>query len=298
VIGPVLAAAAGLGFGVFQTLNRRAVGGMADAFLSTFLQLLVALAVLVAASLATEDTGVLLDATTLSLVYFGLAGLIHFSVGWTFLNISQMRIGAARTSPLLATNPLWGVAIGILTLGEFPGLAAWIGIVLIVGGALAVSLERVSETGWGVGWRNAAPGLATALCWAISPVLVKEGLEGLDSPLLGLTLGMAVAVLVYALVLPLRPRVSGSALGSWSSLAFKLVAGLMVGLSVWARWESLDYADVAVVLALGLLSVPIVLLLSPLLMGRHVERVTVQVWAGAALVVAGALLLIVEPAST
>ena len=44
--GPALAAAAGLGFGVFQTLNRRAVGGMKDAYLATFLQLLVALGVL------------------------------------------------------------------------------------------------------------------------------------------------------------------------------------------------------------------------------------------------------------
>ena len=48
----------------------------------------------------------------------------------------------------------------------------------------------------------------------------------------------------------------------------------MVGLSVWARWAALDYTSIAVVLALGLLSVPVVLLLSPVLMGRHVERVT------------------------
>jgi drug/metabolite transporter (DMT)-like permease len=294
VTGPVLAAAAGLGFGVFQTLNRRAVGGMADAYVSTFLQLLVALLVLAAASIATEDAQVLLDATTLSLVYFSLAGLIHFSVGWTFLNISQMRIGAARTSPLLATVPLWGIAIALVTIGEFPGPVAWVGTLLIVAGALAVSLERAAETGWGVGWRDLLPGLATAVTWAISPVLIKEGLEGLESPLLGLTLGMLVAVAVYGLALPLRPRVKGPLLGSWPSLSFKLAAGLMVGLSVWARWESLDYTQVAVVLALGLLSVPVVLLLAPLLMGRHIERVNLQVWLGGALVVIGALLLLFE----
>jgi uncharacterized membrane protein len=46
------------------------------------------------------------------------------------------------------------------------------------------------------------------------------------------------------------------------------------------------------VLALALVSVPIVLFLSPLLVGRHLERVTPKVWIGAALVVAGALTLI------
>ena len=47
-------------------------------------------------------------------------------------------------------------------------------------------------------------------------------------------------------------------------------------------------------LALGLLSVPVVLTLSPLLMGRDVERVNTQIWAGGALVVAGGLLLVLK----
>jgi drug/metabolite transporter (DMT)-like permease len=290
--GPVLAAVAGVGFGAFQTLNRRAVGGMTDAYLATFLQLVVAMVVLVVASAATEGFGALADATAAGFAWFAAAGLVHFFVGWTLLNMSQMRIGAARTSPLLSTNPVWGAAIAVAWLGEDPRLVAWVGIAVVVVGALVVSLERAGESGWGIRWRDAVPGLLTALAWSISPVFIKEGLHGLDSPLLGLTLGMGVALLAYAAALPLRPRAAGAALGSWGSLAFKLVAGVMVGLSVWARWESLESASIAVVLALGLLSVPVVLLFSPVLMGRHVERVTAQVWAGAALVVGGGLLLI------
>ena len=290
--GPALAAAAGLGFGVFQTLNRRAVGGMKDAYLATFLQLLVALGVLVVASLATEDLGLLGEATALSLFYFSLAGIIHFSLGWTLLNMSQMRIGAARTSPLLATTAVFGAAIAVVILQEVPGWPVWLGVLIVTAGAFCVSLEPVSEEGWGVSWKDALPGLATALAWATSPILIKEALEGLPSPLLGLTLGMLVAVLAYAVALPLRPAVEGPALGSWVSLTFKLLAGLMVGLSVWARWAALDYTSIAVVLALSLLSIPIVLLLSPLLMGRHVERVTPQIWLGATLVIVGGLVLV------
>ena len=293
--GPVLAAAAGVGFGAFQTLNRRAVGGMTDAYLATFLQLLVAMAVLAVASATTEGFGALADAAAASLAWFAAAGFVHFFVGWTLLNMSQMRIGAARTSPLLSTNPVWGAAIAAAWLGEYPRAVAWGGIALVVAGALVVSLERAEEAGgWGVTWRDAAPGLLTALAWSLSPIFIKEGLEGLGSPLLGLTLGMAVALLAYAAALPFRPRAQGRALGSWASVAFKLLAGVMVGLSVWARWESLDSVSIAVVLALGLLSVPVVLLFSPVLMGRHVERVTAQVWAGALLVVGGGLLLILE----
>ncbi|HSE81382.1 MAG TPA: hypothetical protein VLA87_06750, partial [Gaiellaceae bacterium] len=72
--GPALAAAAGLGFGVFQTLNRRAIGGMSDAYLATFVQLATALGVLIVATIATEDLGLLGDATAVSLVCFAAAG--------------------------------------------------------------------------------------------------------------------------------------------------------------------------------------------------------------------------------
>jgi drug/metabolite transporter (DMT)-like permease len=292
VSGPLLAAAAGVGFGAFQTLNRRAVGGMTDAYLATFLQLLVAMLVLLVASAATEGVDPLRQATAAGLLWFSAAGLVHFFVGWTLLNMSQMRIGAARTSPLLSTNPVWGALFAAVWLGEAPSPLGWVAVAAIVAGALVVALERVGDAGWGLGWHAALPGLATALAWSISPIFIKKGLDGLDSPLLGLTLGMAVALVAYALALPLRPRVEGTLLGSRAALAFKLAAGLLVGLSVWARWESLDSTGIAIVLALGLLSVPVVLVCSPLLMGRHVERVTAAVWTGAGLVVGGALLLI------
>jgi drug/metabolite transporter (DMT)-like permease len=288
----VLAAAAGVGFGVFQTLNRRGVGGIPDAYISTFVQLVVALVVLGIATAATEDLGVLGDASAASLVYFSLAGLVHFFVGWTFLNMSQMRIGAARTSPLLATTPMFGAALAAVTLAELPAATTWIGVALVTGGALLVSATRVTTIGWGVGWRDSAPGVGAALAWAVSPLFIKEGLESLPSPLIGLTLGMAVSVGAYAAALPFRPRLGGAAFTSRAAVVFKLAAGVMVGLSVWARWVALDHTTVAVVLALGLLSVPVVLVFSPVLMGREVERVTLAVWAGGALVVGGGLLLV------
>ncbi|MDP9294754.1 MAG: hypothetical protein M3O90_10100, partial [Actinomycetota bacterium] len=55
---------------------------------------------------------------------------------------------------------------------------------------------------------------------------------------------------------------------------------------------ALDDETVGVVLALNLVSVPIVLFLAPLMVGRHLEHVTWRVWAGAVLVVAGSLALI------
>ena len=66
----------------------------------------------------------------------------------------------------------------------------------------------------------------------------------------------------------------------------------MVGLSVWARWAALDYTTIAVVLALEPALHPgRPAALAARSWAAHVERVTPQIWLGAALVVVGGLVL-------
>src|SRR3972149_3664041 len=132
---------AGGGFGLFQALNRRAIQGM-DVYTSTFLQLLVSTVVLAAVSLVTQDLGLLRTAPPLALFYFGLAGFVPFFAGWPPLNASQKRIGAARTSPLIGTTPLFGTIIAALVLREIPGALALGGILLTVAGVYTISSAR------------------------------------------------------------------------------------------------------------------------------------------------------------
>jgi drug/metabolite transporter (DMT)-like permease len=292
VNGAVVAAASGVGFGLFQTLNIRAVRGM-DPFASTFVQIAVAAAALLVASVVSGGLAELGDAPASALVYFAAAGILHFVAGWTLLNISQKRIGAARTSPLLTTVPLFGIAIAALTVGQLPEAVELPAIALMVLGAYVVVSRGAGGGGRHVRPADALPALACALCWALSPALTVRGLDRLDDPLVGLTLGLCVSVVGYLLGFAAWRRGIGLRAAGRSALAIKLLAGVLVGLSTWGRWAALDGTTVAVVLALNLLSIPVVLLASPLMGGRHAEHVTPRVWAGAALVVAGSLLLIV-----
>ena len=287
--GGLWAAASGVGFGLFQALNRRALGGIDDAYVSTFLQVLVGTLVLVAASAATEDLGQLADATAWSLIAFALAGLLHFLLGWTFLNLSQKRIGAARTSPLLTTTPIFGLVISAVTLGQLPGSAALGGIALAVLGAYVLSR---GDQELSIRPRDAVFALGCSLMWALSPILTIEGLEVLDSPLLGVTVGMMAATVAYGALIQARTARMALRDIARGALAFKLAAGVLVALATWTRWLALDFTAVAVVLALNSLSVPVALIATPLVVGRHVERVTRSVWLGSALVVSGSLILI------
>jgi drug/metabolite transporter (DMT)-like permease len=138
VTGVLWAVVAGLGFGVFQSFNRRA-GRSIDSYLSTFMLLIVSSIVLAIVSLLTEDLSLLKEAPLMAYVDFGLAGFVHFFLGWTFLTLSQKLVGAARTGALIGTTPLFAFAVGLVFFGEALSLPVIIGVMLVMSGVYLVS---------------------------------------------------------------------------------------------------------------------------------------------------------------
>jgi drug/metabolite transporter (DMT)-like permease len=289
VSGVLWATASGIGFGLFQSLNRRAIRGIEDPYVSTFLQLSAATAILLAASLVSEDLGQLGEATGGAIAIFALAGIIHFVLGWLLLNVSQARIGASRTAPLITLTPLFGVVLAALTLGELPGAAALAAIVPIMVGAWILATRGGGDF---TIERDSIFAFGTAFMWALSAVLTVEALEGLDSPLLGVTLGLLAATAALGGVLFARGSLGAIRSIARNTLALKLLAAVLVAFATWFRLLALDETDVAVVLATNLLAVPITLTLAPLMVGRHLETANTRVWLGGLLVVTGVLALI------
>jgi drug/metabolite transporter, DME family len=286
--GAAWAAGAGVLFGLFQALSVRAVRAAVNVTLVTFVQVTAAAVVIGVIAVVAEGLGPLGDATAYSLLMFALAGIVHFFVGWVALNRSQSRVGAARTAPLIATSPVFGVLVALMVYGELPGLIALAGIaVTMVGAAVltdpgAGSRAALADSGWG---------LTTAAAWALSAVLTVRGLADFPYPLLGVAIGMVAAALPFGVLL-----IVGSAPVRWSDavadLPLKFAAGSVVAIGTWWRWLGLDQAPVGVVLALNLLSVPSVLVIAPLLARRGEEVVTRRLLAGTAVVLVGALTLV------
>ena len=287
--GVLWATASGIGFGLFQSLNRRAIRGIDDPYVSTFLQLSAATGVLVVASLASEDLGQLGAASGGAIAIFALAGIIHFVLGWLLLNVSQARIGASRTAPLITLTPLFGVVLAAVTLGELPSPPALAAIVPIMVGAWILATRGGGDF---TVERDSIFAFGTAFMWALSAVLTVEALEGLDSPLLGVTLGLLAATAALGGVLFARGSLGAIRSIARNTLALKLLAAVLVAFATWFRLLALDETDVAVVLATSLLAVPITLTLAPLMVGRHLETANTQVWLGGLLVVTGVLALI------
>jgi uncharacterized membrane protein len=128
--------------------------------------------------------------------------------------------------------------------------------------------------------------------WALSAVLTVEALEGLDSPLLGVTLGLLAATAALGVTLLARGSLGAIRSIARNTLTLKLLAAVLVAFATWFRLLALDETDVAVVLATNLVGVPITLVLAPIMVGRHVEQADARVWFGGLLVVVGVLAVI------
>jgi drug/metabolite transporter (DMT)-like permease len=289
VSGVLWATASGIGFGLFQSLNRRAIRGIEDPFVSTFLQLAAATAILVVASLLSEDLSQLGDASGDAIAIFALAGVIHFVLGWLFLNMSQARIGASRTAPLITLTPLFGVVLAAVTLGELPSAGALAAIAPIMAGAWLLASRGSGNVAIE---RDSIFAFATAFMWALSAVLTVEALRGLDSPLLGVTLGLLAATAALGGALAARGSLGAIRSIATGTLGLKLSAAVLVAFATWFRLLALDETDVAVVLATNLVAVPITLVLAPMMVGRHLENANARIWLGGLLVVTGVLALI------
>jgi MYXO-CTERM domain-containing protein len=305
--GVAAAAISGVTFGVFQVVNRSALVEM-DVLASTFIQL-AASSVFMLTVLMVQGTPGVSTLSASAVGNFTIAGLIHFLGGWTLLNMSQKRLGAARTSPLLATTPLFGTFLAAVALDEVPGIVPLGGVALIVAGVYLTQLDRVralrvaastggvetnGDGGPDASWWLPLLGVGAAFSWALSPIFIRRGLEEVDDPILGVTIGILAAMVSFGVVVLVARRGRSLTASSRRALVWKVVAGFLVGLATWSRWYALGLAPVAAVLGLGLLTVPIVLVLAPLVSGRHLERITAPVLAGSSFVVGGALVLILR----
>jgi drug/metabolite transporter (DMT)-like permease len=292
-------AIAGIVFGLYQTANRRASYHLTSV-LSTFLLILTAslfLALVVAATGGLADLRFL---TFRAVIYLGLAGFIHFTLGWTFVSFSQKAIGAARTGALVGTAPLFGVMLDIVIYREWPSILTLGAIATVVVGVFLVShrgaeiaaTPRAERASWLDRKQSYLWGLLVALCWALSPIFIRQGLAALPSPTLGIALSLAMGAVFHSLILAARHRQIDVRGINRTAVLYQIMAGLFSGAGTWMYWSALTTTPVGVVLALSRLSVPVVLLLSPFIARSEVDRPTPAVWVGAGLIVAGSIGLI------
>lgn len=130
--------------------------------------------------------------------------------------------------------------------------------------------------------------LLSALFAALTAILAKVGIKGINSDLATAIRTIFILVIAWAIVFA-RKEVSGINMLSKSNWLFLGLSGITTGLSWIFYFKALQLGKVSQVAAIDKLSVAIVVILAILFLG---ETVTPKIIIGALMIIGGAIVLI------
>ncbi len=130
----VLALGAAASWGMSAVLVRHGLRDLSTS-MGTLLSLTSGLLV-TALLVAVLELDALLAVSWTGIALFGLIGILNFPMGRFFNYMAMSRLGVGRSTPLLASSPLFAVIIAVLFIGEHITLATGAGIALILSGLL------------------------------------------------------------------------------------------------------------------------------------------------------------------
>lgn len=288
--GILAAAIAGVSFGLFQSVNRRA-NQLVDGFRSTFGVVVVGAVGLAVVVVLTQDLAAAGRAPLSAYAFFAAAGVIHFFFGWTLLAFSQQRIGAASTGAVLATTPLMASLLAALALGEALPAVTWAGVVLVTAGVALLSLRNrnVGAIRQTVPWFA----LGAALSWSASPLFIRWGLEGLGVPLVGVLVGLSAAALAFAVFFAVRRqlRIDPTGLAKAPTRWWIMLAGVIVAIAITAQWTAFDLIPIGVGYAVMQITPPVVIFTAPFIVGGEMERLTPTLLIALAAILSGSAIV-------
>ena len=226
-----------------------------------------------------------------ALIYFVIAGIFSPAlVRWLYF-ISLDRIGASVSSSILATGPAFTALIAIVVLDEKITLPIGLGIMIIIGGI--VIFERDMNNEAGVGKRNSKDlifPLLSALFFSFAVVTRKMGLNILDSPIFGVTVGFVTSLVIYTVVCLGSKKMRSAITVKKRDLPYFLGAGLSLTAAWLTMFYALSFGDAIIVTPLANLHPLFVVVLSYFFLGK-IDKITGGILLGAGVVVAGVLLI-------
>ena len=223
--------------------------------------------------------------------YFVIAGMFSPAlVRWLYF-ISLDRIGPSVSSSIMATGPAFTAVIALMLLNEKITLQIGLGILIIIGGI--VLFERDMHNGAEIDKRSSKDlkfPLLSALFFSFAIVARKMGLNLLNSPLFGVTVGFGTSLIIYLIVCLGLKKLRVSISIKKEDVPLFCAAGISLTAAWLTMFYALSYGDAIIVTPLANLHPLFVLILSYVFLGKA-ERITRGTVIGAFVVVAGVFLI-------
>lgn len=226
-----------------------------------------------------------------AVLFFMVAGIVGPFWGRFFFYKGVERIGISIASPIYETKPLLPVIAGISILGEELTASITFGILLMMAGAGLVGLGSSGgqiQKSWSR--RDLIFPIAAGVCYGISHVLRKMGIDEMPNPMVGVLM-QNLGALAFIFLLLFTRQISPSVLKSnGKAWALFSLSGVIQIVAQWSLFVALDAGELVWVSPLTSLSSFFVLVLTALFL-RGLEKVTLKIALGAGLIVGATLLL-------
>ena len=296
-LGPLLAIIAALSFSIGIVIVRKASAAAGESFSVTVVSIFIGIPFFALAVSVAGDWDKVLMVSWRALTLLASAGVIHFIFG-RLLGYSAYRlIGANKATPFIMTNPFYSVLFSFLFLGESINAFIIVGVLGMFLGAALTSweektvAEKVDGKGLNINTKGVLLALAAAVCWGITPVLIKPGVESIGSSIAGAFVSYcAAAVVMLGLLVrkSLRQQVTRQPL--MKSLAPMALAALFSSSAQLLYYTSLGLSPASVVTPLLSVQVIFIFFLS-WQVNRRSEVFSWKVGLGMAATLLGTILL-------
>lgn len=224
---------------------------------------------------------------------FAVAGLVGTAAGRIFVFAGVERVGASINSAGISARPLFATLLALGFLGEPLGPLTGLGVVVLVGGLVALTYSKGGDvSGWGP--RDLLFPVGAAAVFAAGNVLRRFGFTDTGAtPLQAVAVNETAALVALAAYAVARGRTNVVS-APRTSYGYFAGSGLLTAVALMAFFSAfaMEAGRVAIVDSLAATAPLFTTIFSALLL-RDVERVTRGVVLGALLVVVGAVLITV-----
>ncbi|MGQ4556696.1 EamA family transporter [Halobellus sp. GM3] len=223
---------------------------------------------------------------------FAVGGVVGTTFGRLGHYAGVDRIGASVATAAMNTRPLFAVGLAVLFLGETVTVITGIGVLLLVGGVMLLSIAKGGDIrGWHP--RDLAFPLSAGLAYGAGNVIRRFGfLETPATTIEALAINETAAAFTLGTYLLLNHRDRLREADS-APVPYFVVAGAISTGALFSLFQALSIGRVSVVDPISAMA-PLFSVLFTFLLLRDVERVTGGVIVGASLIVTGGALVTVS----
>jgi drug/metabolite transporter (DMT)-like permease len=294
--GLFLALLSAVFFAVGIVLVRKTAGAAGEAFTVTAISIFTGIPLFIIAICFSGGWENLSQITLKALIMLATAGIIHFVIGRLLAYDAFRVIGANKATPITQISPIFTVLLSWWLLQEKTTVYIIFGALLLMAGVILVTQEKSNPVGERkITRREEVKGilfsLGAAVCWGITPILIKPAVNDTGSSVVGNFISYAAAGIIMVLLSAVWGKWESFKRLSWKKNTVPMIlAGLFTASGQLLYFTALQRSQANIVAPLVSIEVLFIYVVSYFI-NRKQEVFTLKIALGMVAMVAGTFLL-------